>query len=250
MRSGAIARFAGITAYGDVFHGAGFHLVDLSGWTDAPDVDMEKLARPTSHGQFLAPAYARARDVQMSGFHVADSVTSMEYESAALRGLFARVVRLTIEEPRGTFWVDGTVDVATYANRGFASEGDWLVNVHCVDPRKYGELRTFTGTTVQVFQYGNFPASPVIEVTGSMPSGYMVASQGRQFVVNQALSSGQTHRIDLARGWLYRGSTLQSGAVDVAESFTVPGGEKPVSVVLTPVSGSGQMTVKVTDTYI
>ncbi|MEQ6899016.1 hypothetical protein [Microbacterium sp. KR10-403] len=160
--------------------------------------------------------------------------------------------RLTVGSEGDSQWADVRLSGRTAVKvRGSTrTDAAFQVSFWAPDMRKYGELRSLPGSTVQAYQYGNFPATPVIEVTGSMPSGYMVASQGRQFVVNQALSSGQTHRIDLARGWLYRGSTLQSGAVDVAESFTVPGGGKPVSVVLTPVSGSGQMTVKVTDTYI
>ena len=82
-----------------------------------------------------------------------------------------------------------------------------------------------------------------------MPSGYRVNGPGgAQFIVSAALTSGVTHRLDFVNGWLYRNGVLTQGAVSRAQVFTIPPGA-PSTVSLTPVSGSGSLTVKVTETY-
>lgn len=245
MQAGAIARFGGITAYGDKFHGEGFHFVDLDGWTDTPQVDVDRVRRPAQHGIFLLPTFARERVVRLSGFHVAPTHMQMEHASARVRGLLTSVVRLSIEDTHATHWVDGTVTEAIYRNHGFAAEGRWSLEVECADPRKYGPVNDFTAGTVAV-QRGNFPATPRLMI-GAGSGGYTVTGpNGRQVVVGTAPAAA--HYIDFANGGLYTSAGVrQVGAITIYQPWSIPPG---IPGVTATISGSRSLIQRVTDTFI
>src|SRR5690606_26136953 len=93
-------------------------------------------------------------------------------------------------------------------------DADFQIAFRAVDPRKYGEPGSFSGSSVQVFHRGNFPASPVVEVAGPITGPYIVSGPGgRSITVAQSLSAGQTHRIDVASGYLYRNNVRQIGQI-------------------------------------
>ena len=224
-----------------------------SGWDEGVDVRRDEKVRPVSHGAFDAVGYLGARVVTIAGNIIASSPVELEHMRARLTGLLAdgSTGRLVVDSDMGSTWADVRLASRTSVKVSGASgmEAEFQISFWAPDMRKYGETRTFTGPTASAYHYGNFPASPVIEVTGSMASGYTVASQGRSFIVSQALTSGHTHRIDMRSGWLFLDDVLQTGAVSQARTFQIPPGA-PATVAFTPVSGSGVMSVKVTDTYV
>lgn len=245
-------RWSGLEFVGDA--GDATYSIDpdgLSGVLDGVDTRFERVERPNADGEFPPPAYLSAQLGSIEGLIEAKSPYDYEHAIRRLVAIPARALtRMTVRSAGGMFWRDvyryGKPDVKPMIYGRLAR---YMIQWFSPDPWWYGETHAFTGPTAQVFHYGNDRATPVIEVTGSLPSGYQVASQGKQWNVTQPLSSGQTHRLDVASGWLYRNGVLQVGAVASAEKFTIPPG-KVTPVAFTPVSGSGVMTVKVADTYV
>lgn len=221
----------------------------FQGWDDAPAGRRAGVDRPTAHGSFDVPVWRGERVVTIDGPALAYSESELGHLRSRVTGLGSdgRRVRLTVDHQGKTLWADGRVVEATFRDsgaRGRRLHAKFSLQIVAADMRKYGPVVAFPGASVQAFHYGNFPSAPVIEVAGPVAAPYTVASQGRSYTVTQALTSGQTHRIDMATGWLYRNGVLQTGAVSSAQTFEVPPGQ-PVAV-----TGPASMTVKVTDTYI
>lgn len=245
-------RWAGLEFVGDA--GDATYTIDmdgLSGVLDGVDTRFERTERPNADGEFPASAYLSAQLGSISGDILTESPYEYEQAIRRLASIPARDrTRLVVRSAGGTFWRDvqrygkPTVRPVVYGKMA-----RYMIQWFSPDPWWFGETREFTGPTAQVYHYGNDRATPVIEVTGSLPSGYQVAALGKQWNVTQPLTAGQTHRLDVASGWLYRNGVLQVGAVASAEKFTIPPG-KVTPVAFTPVSGSGVMTVKVADTYV
>lgn len=210
----------------------------------------EDAARPNAHGSFPAPGFFDARRISWSGLVLTQSAAEQEHAIRALSGLLGGGTgRLAVQGP-STVWADvRRVSVEARILRPGES-ASYSIVVEAPDPFLYGETETFgPDTSVTVYHYGNTDAAPDVTVTGTMASGYRVNGPGgAQYIVSQALTAGQTHRIDFNTGWLYRNGVLQQGAVSRAETFTIPAGVA-FAMSLTPVSGSGLMTVKLTETF-
>lgn len=225
-----------------------------SGWDDGPDVRRDEVVRPNGHGSFPVPGLRAARVVSISGWILARSPWELQEMTDRLKGVLADggSGTVTVERPNGTRWANIFLTAAPLVRVHGASEtaAEFQIQFWSPDPRQFGDYREFSGSgTVTVQNRGNFPATPVIEVSGTLAAGYEIRSQGRTYNVTQALASGQTHRIDMATGWLYRNGTLQVGAVAITETFTIPAGSSK-SVVFDPVTGSGSMKVKLHDTFV
>lgn len=249
MQSGAIASFEGIVAYGDVFRGLGWHLVDIDGWTDGPAVDAPRAKRPGQDGGFALPGTLEEREPRLSGFLVAESHHDLELASAGFRWLTNRFIWLTITDMYGTFSVQGLVTRAAFRNHGFAPEGTWQLEMQCADPYKYGESELFAEAQM-LSHRGHGDAIPTISVTATttMTGGYtIVGPGGSRYVVAQTLPAGSTHLIDMATGWILLDGTLQIGAVTRADLWVVPPGAPRFAHRLEPVSGSGVLTTSVRD---
>lgn len=254
MRSRRRARINGLSfvEWPHDHHGT-WHVLDrdgIKGVWEGVDVRREDTPRPLAHGSFDAPVFLASRVIPVSGHVSTRSGAELVHEMNRLTGLLAGggTGRLSLEDDTGTTFLDVRLGAATQVTQLDDTTARFLVTFWAADPRRYGETHTFAAG-VPAVHYGNFPASPVIEVTGSMPSGYTVSAGGKSFVVAQALTAGQTHRIDMETGWVYRDGALQTGAVGAAELWTVPPGQRLLHT-LTPVSGSGLMTVTTIDTYI
>lgn len=244
MDSGAIARFGGITAYGDEFHGTGFHLVGLTGWIETPDVRGEDVPRPANHGRFTLPMYLEDRAVGMTGFHVADAAARQWHDAARLRALILTTVTLTVESPFGVLWARGRVTEARYSPRGFVPEGDWRVTVECDDPCVYGETREFLGGQV-AYHYGNFSATPRLMV-GAGSGGYTITGPDGRLVVVGTAPAG-AHYIDFVNSPPFTSDGVrQQGAITVYQPWTIA----PGATVTASITGARTLAQRVTDTYV
>lgn len=243
-----VVRIGGFTLYGDRFHGHGFHIgprdSDFSGWFDSPDVDFSDLQRPGQFGVFGGVPESPARSIQVSGFVVARSASELTHWGSRVAGLAGRNERLVVEADGNMQWADVRVRDVRLVPTSFAPEGAFAFVLSATNPRKYGASQTFPGASVQAFHYGNYPAVPVVEVAGPVAAPYTVASQGHSVTVTQALAAGETHRIDMSTGWVYRDGVLQSGVLGAADVFTIPPGRE------VQVTGPASMTVRVADTFI
>lgn len=222
----------------------------LSGFLDGVGTRGEQSELPTADGDYDSPLYLTGRSGSMSGLIHADS--SPEYE-AAIRRITGLAVRSTKPLFAGSatdgLWCSarrqGDVDVTPLV---YGRVARYMLQWYAPDPRWYGKMREFAGTSVDAWHAGNAEAFSIIEVAGNRPGGYTVSSQGRSYVVTKPLVSGAPHRIDMRSGWLYVDGAVQVGAVARAETFMLPpGGLTTVSLTG---SGSGSMTVKVHDTYV
>lgn len=210
----------------------------------------ENTERPNAHGSFAAPGFFEARRISWSGLVLTDSEPEQDHAVRSLAGLLGGGTGRLIAQGASTVWSDvQRVSVESQVvTPGMVAS--YSVSVEAPDPFLYGEVATFgPDVSLSVYHYGNTGAAPDVTVTGSMPSGYQVNGPGgAQYIVSQALTSGVTHRIDFNTGWLYRNGVMQQGAVSRAETFVIPSGT-PSTMSLAPVSGSGLMTVKLTDTF-
>lgn len=210
----------------------------FQGWLGLPAGRREALARAVQHGEHDVPTFLPSRVVTVDGYVFADSEVEFGHEIERLAGLGASGGRLQVSvEMHGESRfaearrVLATVDDPGY--RGGALLAEFQVQFVFADPRKYGELNTYpgdllqpkspaaTGTTFQVFHYGNFPAFPVVEIP-SAPAGYSVSAGGKTFTVSGATAGG-THEVDLRSGRVFRNGVEMPG-VGGGDLWSVPVG--------------------------
>lgn len=246
------AHIGGLTFVGDGRRAAYTIASDgLTGWL-AGGVSMRRdvADRPTSHGQFGAPGYLSGRMISLTGMVNAESAFDFERRLSALSALLAdggegQMVVQGAETTRATVarWDEPEIRVLVYGRIA-----EYKLRLWSHDPRRYGETVTFSSGPV--FQRGNFAASPVLTVTGNMPAGYSInGPDGRVFTVTAGLSAGSTDVIDMRTGWVKRNGTDLDAATSRADTWTIAPG-KQVTHTLVPVSGSGQLVTKITDTYV
>lgn len=197
----------------------------VAGVVDGADTRFDRAERPSRDGDFPAVGYSTGRMGSISGLIHASSGGDFERKRSLLAALPARSpLRMTAQTPDGTFWCDvqrwGKPDVTPLV---YGRSARYMVQFWSPDSRWFGDLRTFRPGDA-VYHFGNATATPVVRVVGPVSAPYSVSSQGRSFTVTQSLSSGQSHRIDMASGWVYRNGVLQTGVVSSAQKFTVPPG--------------------------
>lgn len=240
--------------------GVGF-VVDpdgLEGLDDGVAVKGETVSRPSQHGDYELPTFMDSRIVPLAGNCLADSPQRLAHFGRQFTGLLTGGSgRVVFEHMGSTLW--GRASLAPGAQKKFkvnastATDARFQLQLKFADPRLFGESRPFAAaTSLSLIHYGNFLSLPVLQVTGVMPSGYSIAGPGgRLFTVTQALAAGQTHRIDMATGRLYRNDVLQVGVVSRADMWGVPAGSLGVQYSLVPVSGSGLISAPgVIDTFV
>lgn len=243
-------RLGGLTFDGGLARQTPYTLAFVTG-LGGVGVKRVKVDRESAHGRFPAPGFLEERGITWGGLILTDSPAEQDHAMRALAGQagLAEVSRFVSQGPK-TYWADvERAEIPDPEILVYGRVASYRCRVEAPGSLLYGETHTYTGTSVSAYHYGTSPAIPDIMVTGTMPSGYRVNGPGgAQFIVSQALTAGVTHRLDFANGWLFRNGVLTQGAVSRAQVFTIPPGA-PSTVSLTPVSGSGSLTVKVTDTF-
>ena len=220
----------------------------LTGWYDGPGTRGASVDRPMAHGAFDLPVFRGVRVVTVSGNVIASSEFELVKLRDSLTGLLAdgELGVLTVADSGGAQHVSVRLSGdPKFSPHPSGLEGAFQVAFKAVDPRKYGEQHSFEGSTVQVHHYGNFTASPVIEVVGPRAAYTVSGPDGRAVQVTQALAAGQSHRIDFLKGRVYRNGSLQFGVLSEANFWTLPPGKRTSMSI-----SSGSMTVHVDDTYM
>lgn len=224
------------------------------GWDDATEIRRTETLRPVAHGSFDVRGFQSARVVTVSGYILARTPAELRSMASRLRGVLAdgSSGRVSVDTSEGTSWADvrlagkTTVDVLGVSGR----DAEFSLSFWSADPRRFGESREFEGPSAVAYHLGNFPAAPILEVRGTLPSGWSVdGPDGRVFQTSQALTAGQVHRVDMAAGRLTRDGVVQVGVVTSGETWAVPPGAS-VTHAFTPTSGTGSLSVIVTDTFI
>lgn len=242
-------RIAGLTFSGGLGD-EGFFIREWSGWLGGVDPKTDSVARPQADGDFDIPGFLEPRILTLTGRCHARSAEYLDQYASRLSGLFGsgKLQRVVVDGPGGTQWADGRRAGSEFEIELWGAYAAYQLVVKFPNPRKFGESRTFTGTAPVAFHYGNFAATPILTVTGSM-SGYTIVGPTGNFTVTRAVVSGTPHVIDMATGALTVGGVQVFGAVTSAALWSIPGGAQ-VTHTLVPASGSGSLAVKVLDTFI
>ncbi|VXC30540.1 conserved hypothetical protein [Microbacterium sp. 8M] len=209
----------------------------------------DEVPRPGAHGSFGTPGYLSARVLPFAGHLIqrtADATLNMRHRLIGLGDGQTR--RLDVDLDGLFVWMN--VAVASQPTVAISGSDPRVatfdVQFWAPNPRMYGTERTFAAGE-QVFQRGNFPADPVIEVTGPRAAYTISTDTGKSITIGQALATGQKHRIEMRTGRLYRDGVLQTGAITAGGTWTIP----PTSPgIVHSISAAGPMSIIVTDTYI
>lgn len=226
---------------------------ELEGWYEPPAPKGATAERVNGHGEIDLIDYYAARTPTVSGilFHKGrgQAVTAMEQLSAHI-GLDSQ--KLSVIDAGLSRWANAKLAGLdwTEVTRGTIR---FQARFKCVDPFKYGAVRSFNSTLgvgVEVFHRGTVPAYPVLTVTGSAPGGYAVSLGGRLVRVTAPLVSGSPHTLDMRTGILRAGGSRVYMGLAEAEYFTVPAGLPSVLVSSLNTTGSGTIQADFYDTYI
>lgn len=242
----------GLDFYGD----RGPFLIEpggFTGWDEGVSVRSENVSRPGAHGAYDMPVFLDSRTPSLSGNVLADSPAQLATLRKRLTGLLAagQLGRIQVARPWGTEWADCRLAGQTkFLERGGTSTASFQLQLWCPNPRKYGDTNTFTFTgTGELFQYGNFQASPVFTISGDAPLGYTINGEhGEEYKVTTPLVPGAPHTINFANARLRIGSTLTSNGNGAADVWDTAAGS--VSRYILSSAGTVSATATVTDTFI
>lgn len=153
--------------------------------------------------------------------------------------------RMFVDNAGDTKWADVQLDDAPeITQQVYGKLATYRLQLWAVDPLRYGEERTFTAGML-AYHLGNAPSFPTFEVTGALPSGYTITAAGKSFVVSQPLAAGQTHRIEMKSGALFRNGVRQIGGVSSASLWAV----RPSERLAHSVSNGGYLSVVLPDAW-
>lgn len=229
---GLVIRGGGVEFFGQTPpSGAGFVIAPdgLDGLDDGVSVRGEVVQRQFADGDYDLPTTLDARIVQIAGGCIANSPGQLAWFKSALKGMFGGASGpVTFEHLGSTVW--GVARMAPSTRPNFKVDGTdslsaaFSIQLKFPDPFLYGETRTFAGGT-PALHYGNWKAIPVHVVSGVNASGYTINGPGgRQFKVAKPVTSGSPHTIDMRTGWLTINGVVQTGAVTIADLWSIPAG--------------------------
>jgi hypothetical protein len=228
----------------------------LKGWFGGVDAQGDSEKREGGDGEFDIPSTLAARVITLEGLCHTKSERIQERYADDLSGLFGSGVieRVYVESSKGTTWADGKLSLGTapiFEPVVWGSIAEFALSIKFNRPQKYGKTNvTAADAQATSYHYGNFKATPVITVAGSMPSGYTVnGPDGKKFTVTRAVTAGNPHTIDMRTGNLSVGGSVVMSSVTRADLWAIPRGKSALQW-LSPVSGSGTIQVRTLDTYI
>lgn len=225
-------------------------------WFDGVDMRRDTSELPQAHGSFDVPGFLGSRTVPVKGFCVAESEEELEHVGNRLTGMLADGDSGTVQVKwnNETTWANVRLGAQTkFAPDRAALVGEFLLTFWAANPRKFGEAVVFPNeqySLAQVHHRGNFPATPVLTISGSAPEGYTVwGPGGRRYVVTRALVAGAPHVVDMATGRLTIHGVRQARSTSLTQRWALPGGQQFEHSVV-PVSGTASLTVTVPPTFI
>jgi hypothetical protein len=243
---------------GQVLHGSdrlgNWRTTLLDGWFDGPPVRLTDEARPTSDGDFDLPSTYGSRLITIGGRVVCTSEGGARQAGNRLTGLLlpAALVKAHVTDTGEQTWARVKLaDKPTVKRVGKLIRFQYQLKAP--NPRRFGEKNSPTITTAApatITQRGNYPATPKFTVSGSMPGGYTLTVDGRNYTVTVPLVNGSPHVIDYNDGRLRIGGTIRQNSLGNTNLATIPVG-RPVTVTLTPgTTGTGSAVMDLYDTYI
>lgn len=229
----------------------------FDGWDDGATMRSETVSRPQSHGDFDMPGFLAGRLVVMEGWAVAENGFYLEQLRDQFIGHGADGGKFPVSIERNNRSLRATARIAagtrpSFKDNGTGRRAKWSVSWWCPDPRKYQTNTSPEGSpfgpasSLQVFQRGNFPALPILTITGASAGGYTITGPGgRRIVVTRALVAGVPHKFDMRTGRLLVGGVRVLGGVARADLFSIPPGLPATQVSIS----AGALRVDVDDTF-
>ncbi|UOD80357.1 hypothetical protein [Paenarthrobacter ureafaciens] len=224
----------------------------LENWWGSPDTRGETEYFPDGDGELDLPVYNQARLLTLQG-HLHSSGHDLLHEAGHFltSSFFGR---FKVQGHGPTLWADGKRNSGFIFNPVTDTFAQWQVRIKFNNPRKYGDTRTWTASVgsnaLNIFHRGNYNATPRFVVTGAMPGGYRLTIKGVVFTVTQPLVSGQPHSIDFGTGRLRVNGNIVAGGLGWGfKPLVTPG--VPTALAIEPITtGTGSVTLTLTDTYI
>ncbi|WP_334121857.1 hypothetical protein [Glutamicibacter sp.] len=244
-----------VTLDGQIIHGVdrlgSWRINSVEGWDETPEAKSNSESRPLADGDYDSEVFYGSRLVTLNGRLSAKTPGDAFMARERLTALLGSPGRFQVDQFGLVRW--GT------ARRGKIKPGQikgrhlpFQMELRFIDPRKFGKARSFStavGSPVDVLQRGSFPATPIVTVTGSMPSGYDLSLNGRLVSITKSLASGSTHTIDMRTGILRQNGTVVAGGFSYSELLKVEPG-MPQNFFASTASGSGTVRLDYYDTYI
>jgi len=237
-----------------VFNGGagqdGFYIRALKG-LGGVGVRSDSVPRPQAHGEFDVPVFRTARVVSMEGPCISGSAEVMQHREDMFTAILSegQSGQVVFDMPGGPRWgMARLADTPEFDPEIWGQRSQYLIQFKFANPRLFGSSKSFASGE-SAYHYGNFPATPVFTVSGTM-SGYTINGPGgKKFTVTAAVTAGNPHTIDMATGLLTVGGVTVFGAVSRADTWAIAGGAQVVNT-LVPLTGSGTLAAKVTDTFL
>lgn len=236
---------------GQVLHGVDHYglwqVNGMDGWDQAPPEKVDSEARPLADGDYDAVVRYGPRLVTLNGRLLAKDPMQAFLARERLSGL--------LQSP-GMFQVEvfGLMRWAT-ARRGQIRPGaikgrllTFTMELRFIDPRKYGEEYTKSGTSsapASLFHRGTAPAWPTVYVSGASAGGYTLNLNGKLVSVTRPLVTGTPHTLEYRTGVLWIGSSVYRGGFGAANFSPIqPGLPQDMSIT------AGSFTAAYQDTFI
>lgn len=226
-------------------------VTSIKGVWYSPGVKGETDDRPNADGEYDLPTYKKARILSLSGTFHARSHAELHEAGIFLTG--ATRGRFQVVGHGPTQWADAKVDGEIEFDPETDTLATWVLVLKCPDPRKFGDVQSFTlpaNTPTVVFHRGNYEATPVITVSGSMPGGYTLTVAGWNYAVSVPLVSGTPHVIDYNDGRLRINGSVVQNSIGNTNLATIPPGESVTCALYATSGGTGSAVMKLPDTYI
>lgn len=225
----------------------------IDGWWDPPSIRADDVENPFGDGDIPGEIYYQSRILTIKGRVIAKS---HEYLHEAMQMLstvcYRKYAQLCVSGHGPTLTaavrLNGRVVLSQRSNKYLQFE----IPLLATDPYKYGASRQFVaapGAVEKPFQRGSVEAWPEMTVTGNMPDGYTIRFAGGDVSVPNGIISGTTDRIEYRSRRLYRNGEFAMGVFGLTGFRPCLVGVRH-SLELIPVSGSGQVAMKLNDTYL
>ena len=231
----------------------GWHITEMDDWTDGVDLEVESIKIPGSDGYYDLEGTLSSRSPVIRGYALAKTLGDLGQMRHQLKSVMGKPLQnLVVKEFGETLTAPAKVDTKPrFTPQGEFPEATFSLLLYCPKPQQFGGLNTDTvntGATLTAHNYGNRQGTATLTVDGNMPNGYTIhGPDGKLITVNQAVTPGDPHRLDLEKRKVRVAGGILTGGISF-NSWVIPGGWK-VDMTCIPVSGSGTFGYSGRDTY-
>lgn len=201
---------AGVNLHRGMITGAALVVVDVDGWDTPPPVKGGPEAQELADGDVPGPQFYASRVVTIEGVVAAKSIQERAQALRTISGLVRhQPVEMSVTSAGLTTTARVILSEFTHDPLTVRSTTTrYTLIVKAMDPYRYGawnEGVTLPNNTLTggLFHRGNAPSPPVVQVSGSAPTGYEIRMGNRYFHVISPVTPSQPHIVDFATSRAY-----------------------------------------------